>query len=71
MEVEFNGKNLDHLCIKTMKGDEGMTETNANIHVLADEKLGGTKREYVEVDRKAEVGEKIVIVNADVQCEEP
>ncbi|MGG1042544.1 hypothetical protein ABE153_11675 [Bacillus velezensis] len=50
---------------------EGMTETNAKIHVLADETLGGIKREYVEVDRKAEVGEKIVIVNADVQCEEP
>lgn len=41
-----------------------MTETNAiaSIHVLADETLGGIKREYVEVDRKAEVGEKIVIV---------
>lgn len=33
------------------------------IHVLADEKLGGIMREYVEVDRKAEVGEKIVIVD--------
>lgn len=32
------------------------------IHVLADETLGGIKREYIEVDRKAEVGEKIVIV---------
>ncbi|WEZ21230.1 hypothetical protein P5661_06540 [Bacillus subtilis] len=44
-----------------------MTETNANasasIHVLADETLGGIKREYVEVDRKAKVGEKIVIVD--------
>ncbi|MDF4194850.1 MULTISPECIES: hypothetical protein [Bacillus amyloliquefaciens group] len=43
-----------------------MTETKANtntkIHVLADEKLGGIKREYIEVDRQAEVGEKIVIV---------
>ncbi|MET1134712.1 hypothetical protein ABWW12_01945 [Bacillus subtilis] len=39
-----------------------MTETNAKIHVLADETLGGIKREYVEIDRKAEVGEKIVIV---------
>ncbi|WP_373565617.1 hypothetical protein [Bacillus atrophaeus] len=48
-----------------------MTETNANIHVLADETLGGIKREYVEVDREAEVGEKIVIVNANVQCEAP
>ncbi|WP_428841042.1 hypothetical protein [Bacillus velezensis] len=48
-----------------------MAETNARIHVLADETLGGIKREYVEVDRKAEVGEKIVIVNADVQCEAP
>ncbi|WP_440615058.1 hypothetical protein [Bacillus subtilis] len=46
-----------------------MTETNANananIHVLADETLGGIKREYIEVDRKAEVGEKIVIVAKD------
>lgn len=46
-----------------------MTETNAKIHVLADETLGGIKREYVEVDRKAEVGEKIVIVAKD-DCEE-
>ncbi|WP_411859748.1 hypothetical protein [Bacillus velezensis] len=44
-----------------------MTETNAKIHVLADETLGGIKREYVEVDRKAEVGEKIVIVEK-VDC---
>ncbi|OQV53372.1 hypothetical protein [Bacillus velezensis] len=62
MEVELNGKNLDDLYIKAMKGGEGMTETNANIHVLADETLGGIKREYVEVDRKAIEGESIVIV---------
>ncbi|WP_322784372.1 hypothetical protein [Bacillus velezensis] len=37
-------------------------ETNANIHVLADETLGGIKREYVEVDRKAIEGERIIIV---------
>lgn len=41
-----------------------MTETNAKIHVLADETLGGIKREYVEVDRKAEVGEKIITVES-------
>lgn len=64
MEVEFNSKNIDDLGIKTMKGDEGMTETNAKIHVLADETLGGIKREYVEVDRKAEVGEKIITVES-------
>lgn len=39
-----------------------IVNANENIHVLADETLGGIKREYVEVDRKAEVGEKIVIV---------
>ncbi|AOO61103.1 hypothetical protein BBJ33_06065 [Bacillus velezensis] len=39
-----------------------MAETNAKIHVLADETLGGIKREYVEVDRKAIEGESIVIV---------
>ncbi|ASS64304.1 hypothetical protein CHN56_03873 [Bacillus velezensis] len=48
-----------------------IVNANAKIHVLADETLGGIKREYVDVDRKAEVGEKIVIVNADVQCEDP
>ncbi|WP_339225912.1 hypothetical protein [Bacillus sp. FSL P4-0290] len=48
-----------------------MTETNAKIHVLADETLGGIKREYVEVDRKAKVDEKIVIVDADVREEKP
>ncbi|UZD76221.1 hypothetical protein [Bacillus siamensis] len=46
-----------------------MTETNAKIHVLADETLGGIKREYVEVDRKAEVGERIIIIEADCQSE--
>ncbi len=40
-----------------------MTKTNEKIHVLVDEKLGGIKREYIEIDRKAEVGEKIVIVD--------
>ncbi|QAV85192.1 hypothetical protein ES965_14355 [Bacillus subtilis] len=46
-----------------------MTETNAKIHVLADETLGGIKREYVEVDRKAGVGEKIVIVARNSRSE--
>ena len=46
-----------------------MTKTNEKIHVLADESLGGIKREYVEVDRKAEVGEKIVIVKKHA-CED-
>ncbi|QAV89574.1 CHAP domain-containing protein [Bacillus subtilis] len=46
-----------------------MAETNEKIHVLADETLGGIKREYVEVDRKAEVGERIIIVKADCQSE--
>ncbi|PJH94900.1 hypothetical protein C7H81_01915 [Bacillus subtilis] len=64
MEVEFNGKNLDDFFIKTAKGDEDMTENNAKMHVLADETLGGIKREYVEVDRKAEVGEKIITVES-------
>lgn len=50
-----------------------MTEIKANsnvkIHVLADETLGGIKREYVEVDRKAEVGEKIItITKCDIYC---
>ncbi|EQM25369.1 hypothetical protein [Bacillus licheniformis] len=42
-----------------------MTKTNEKIHVLVDESLGGIKREYVEVNRKAKLGEKIVIVDAD------
>ncbi|AFQ57826.1 hypothetical protein BHY07_10385 [Bacillus subtilis subsp. subtilis] len=44
-----------------------MTEIKANstvmIHVLADETLSSIKREYVEVDRKTEIGEKIIIVD--------
>ncbi|WP_407966257.1 hypothetical protein ACJGE4_15420 [Bacillus velezensis] len=48
-----------------------IVNANVNIHILADETLGGIKREYVEVDREAEVGERVVIVNANVQCEEP
>jgi hypothetical protein len=35
----------------------------ANIHVFPDENLGGVLREFVEVDRAANVGDKIVIVN--------
>ncbi|WP_262388822.1 hypothetical protein [Bacillus amyloliquefaciens] len=42
-----------------------MMETNANTHVLPDEKLGGIKREYVEVNRKAEVGERIILRDDD------
>lgn len=38
-----------------------MTKTNEKIHVLADESLGGLKREYVEVDRKAKVGDMVVL----------
>ncbi|MCM3140427.1 hypothetical protein M3573_19300 [Bacillus safensis] len=38
-----------------------MAEEKRTIHVLKDEKLG-VDREYVAVDRNAEVGEKIVIV---------
>ncbi|MGG1363577.1 hypothetical protein ABE287_18320 [Bacillus velezensis] len=40
-----------------------MTETNAKIHVLVDEKLGGIEREYVEADRKAEVGDKVICLD--------
>jgi len=39
-----------------------MTKTNEKIHVLADESLDGIKREYVEVDREAKVGEKIIAI---------
>ncbi|MCY8539470.1 hypothetical protein [Bacillus haynesii] len=39
-----------------------MTKTNEKIHVLTDESLGGIKREYVEVDREAKVGEKIIAI---------
>ncbi len=48
---------------------ETKANTNTKIHVLADEKLGGIKREYIEVGRKAEVGERIIIVEADCQSE--
>ncbi|MEX5835864.1 hypothetical protein D070_13350 [Bacillus velezensis] len=48
-------RNIDNMA-------KEIVNANAKIHVLADETLGGIKREYAEVDRKAEVGEKIVIV---------
>jgi hypothetical protein len=35
----------------------------SNVHILPDENLGGVLREFVEVDRVANVGEKIVIVD--------
>ncbi|WP_412095328.1 hypothetical protein [Bacillus haynesii] len=66
MAIYINGKNLADMFVtvdKIAEEDEIMTKTNEKIHVLADESLGGIKREYVEVDRKAEVGEKIVIVD--------
>ncbi|KAA6472194.1 hypothetical protein [Bacillus swezeyi] len=42
-----------------------MTKTNEKIHVLADESLGGIKREYVEVDRKAKVGDCVYYGKTD------
>lgn len=33
-----------------------------NIHVIKDESLGGVEREYIEVDRKAEVGDLVTYV---------
>jgi hypothetical protein len=41
----------------------------SNVHILPDENLGGGPngqilREFVEVDRKAEIGEKIIVTNA-------
>ncbi|MEK5323346.1 hypothetical protein [Aeribacillus sp. FSL M8-0254] len=36
-----------------------------NVHILPDENLGGVLREYVEVDRKAEVGEYIFTINTN------
>ena len=35
----------------------------SKIHVFPDENLGGVLREYIEVDRKAEVGEYIFTIN--------
>lgn len=37
----------------------------SKIHVLPDKNLGGVLREYVEVGRKAKIGEKIVIVRPE------
>jgi hypothetical protein len=37
----------------------------SNVHILPDENLGGVLREYVEVNRKAKAGDKIVIVCPD------
>ncbi|OIR60986.1 hypothetical protein BLL41_10975 [Bacillus sp. FMQ74] len=42
-----------------------MTKTNEKIHVLVDEKLGDIKREYLEIDREAKVGEKIILRDDD------
>jgi hypothetical protein len=36
---------------------------SGKVHVIKDENLGGVLREFVEVDRAANVGDKIVIVN--------
>lgn len=43
--------------LETEKGGNGLT-------VLPDESLGGVKREYREVKRKAAVGERIIVVDA-------
>lgn len=37
----------------------------SKVHVIKDENLGGVLREFVEVDRKAKIGEKIFIVRPD------
>ncbi|MEC0683325.1 hypothetical protein P8888_09900 [Bacillus haynesii] len=70
MAIYINGKNLADMFVtvdKIAKEDEIMTKTNEKIHVLADESLGGIKREYVEVDRKAKVGDLIVITASNYE----
>ena len=44
------------------KEDDNMTQKATRAHVLADETIGGIKREYVEVERKAVVGDYAIIV---------
>ena len=38
-----------------------------NVHLIKDESLGGLKREYVEVDRKADVGDYVICTGICVQ----
>jgi hypothetical protein len=48
---------------KPTKEDDKMSESKVHgtsVHVLPDESLGGVLREFVEVDRKAEVGDYVV-----------
>lgn len=40
---------------------DNMGYASSKVHVIADETLGGTLREYVETNRKAEVGEKVYV----------
>jgi hypothetical protein len=49
--------------IETIPAQEDDKMSESKIHVLPAENLGGVLREYVEVDRAANVGDKIVIVN--------
>ncbi|MGN7950928.1 hypothetical protein ACTJJR_01825 [Bacillus sp. 22266] len=42
-----------------------IVNANAKIHVLSDETLGGIKREYVEVDRKLEMGDTVLVMKMD------
>ena len=38
----------------------------SNVHILPDENLGGVLREYVEVDRKAKVGDKKILPDGTI-----
>lgn len=40
-----------------------MTKAQPKVHVIKDESLGGIEREYVEVDRKADVGDYVIITD--------
>lgn len=40
--------------------------TKSNVHLIADETLGGVKREFIEVERKAEVGDMLWLVNVEM-----
>lgn len=39
--------------------------TNSKVHLIADEKLGGIQREYIEVDRKAREGDYVIVSRMD------
>jgi hypothetical protein len=65
--VEFTEYQREYIRKLDEKGRDNMAENKT--HLIADKSIGGVQREFIEVDRKAEVGDYVWLVNEEAVIE--